>query len=354
MSNTFSKVIENFEFQARYAEKMGSPFYAKILGELGELISRDSSIGDIFSNWQGAPQADAVALRFVAAFHYLVITNQDSSLVSVFPPSEGFKSSEQDEKRRYIFQNAIESHQELIIKYLKSPPQTNEVGRSIVLVGGFLEIVKRFGKHIDIFEIGASAGLNLYFDQYHYQCESWQWGNTESKVRFSPNWQGTSPPPGSIKVHNRRACDVSPVSINTQKDRLLSYVWPDQIERIERLRAAIEYVGLQQPSIDKSEATEWLQQQAETAATERPRVFYHSIIWQYFSHEQKQAFENAMQIIGNSASEESPVIWMRLEPSKGSNHAELRCTVWPNKEKWVLAQSGFHGEWVRWFGNDFT
>jgi len=348
MADTFLKVCDNFDFQAKYADKMGSPFYSELLKQLGTLIERDSSIGRVFSSWPGKPQADAVALRFVAALNYLVITDQDNDLAAIFPPSTAHTT----QQREIILREAIAHHQEFIIDYLRSPPQTNEVGRSMVLIGGFLEIAKRFGKDMDIFEVGASAGLNLFFDDYYYQCDDWSWGNPGSAVRFRPNWEGMPPSLGPIKVHNRRACDLSPVNVLSQRDRLLSYVWPDQIERVQRITAAINHASSKAPAIDQQEAAQWLEKQFRSTPEERPRVFYHSIIWQYFSDEQKHQFSATMQKNGRAATTSTPVIWMRLEPPKSTHHAELRCTIWPGEEELVLAQSGFHGEWIRWHAAD--
>ncbi len=348
MVDTFSTVCNNFDFQAGYANKMGSPFYCELLKQLGTLIERDSPIGRVFSSWPSNPQTDAVALRFVAALNYLVITNQDKDLVAIFPPSTALTTPQ----RETILREAIARHQKFIIDYLKSPPQTNEVGRSMVLIGGFLEIAKRFGRDMDIFEVGASAGLNLFFDDYYYQCDDWSWGNLESTVRFTPNWDGKPPPLGPIKVHNRRACDLSPVNVLLQKDRLLSYVWPDQVERVQRITAAIGLACDKAPEIDQLEAAQWLEKQLGSPPDDRTRVFYHSIIWQYFSDEQKHQFSTIMKKNGRAAAASAPLIWMRLEPQNASHHAELRCTIWPGEKELVLAQSGFHGEWVRWFGAD--
>ncbi|MFT6098917.1 MAG: hypothetical protein ACJAYF_001460 [Arenicella sp.] len=79
-------------------------------------------------------------------------------------------------------------------------------------------------------------------------------------------------------------------------------------------------------------------------------MFFHSIIWQYFNRMQKADFRANMNKLANQASNSSPLIWMRLEPAADKQHAELTITVWPGQSEHHLADTGFHGEWVRWLG----
>lgn len=349
MSDSFLAVYENFKSQAKVCQQMGSPFYAELLNQLAEIFvqNRASLIGKTFATWRGNPKGDAVALRLLGALHYLVITQADNDLQAIFPPLQSLVG----DSRADALLRSIERHQVFIVDYLSSPPQTNEVGRSSVLLGGFLEIAKRFGPELDIFEIGASAGLNMAFDQYFYQTDSWQWGNPDSSVSITPSWIGNAPSLGSIKIKTRAACDLSPIDIVGQRNRLLSYVWPDQAERMQRTIGALDYAAKRSLKIDVSEASEWLLKHSNDAATPRPRVFFHSIIWQYFSDQQKESFQANIDKLGGQASYSSPLIWMRLEPAISKPHAELRITVWPDKAEQHLADSGFHGEWVRWHGD---
>jgi hypothetical protein len=358
MSDSFLAVCENFRSQSDVCGQMGSPFYAQLLRELADLISlnKTSRLGQTLAAWPDTAKQDAVALRFVAALHYLVITEADSELQAIYPPQQSLVGK----SRAEALQRSISHHQDFIIDYIKSPPQTNEVGRSVVLLGGFLEIAKRFGPQLDIFEIGASAGLNLAFDQYFYQTESWQWGDPASNVGFNPNWSGNAPPLGPLEIQQRSACDLSPIDVASQKNRLLSYVWPDQVGRIERTIGALNYAANRNLKIESCEASKWLlkqcllrQEQLESSLehlTQRPRVFFHSIIWQYFSRKQKDDFRANMSKLGSQASDSSPLVWMRLEPAAEKQHAELTITVWPGQSEHHLADSGFHGEWVRWRG----
>lgn len=175
MNNQFLAVRENFRTQAVACRKMASPFYADLLSELIDCIDESSVIGQVFSNWSGDPHQHAVALRFVAALNHLFITNRAPKLKKIFPSGLGMTTEVVDASmRKKILVSTIDKFQAHILDCLKSPPQTNEVGRCVALLGGFLEVAKRFGPDLDIFEIGASAGLNLFFDQYYYETQNWR------------------------------------------------------------------------------------------------------------------------------------------------------------------------------------
>ncbi len=81
------------------------------------------------------------------------------------------------EQLRAVVTRVVEEHRTYIETFLSSAPQTNEVGRSGVLVGGFLQIAKETGLPLRLLEIGASAGLNAVWDRYHYQLGAADWGD---------------------------------------------------------------------------------------------------------------------------------------------------------------------------------
>ena len=124
---------------------------------------------------------------------------------------------------------------------LDQPPQTNEVGRSAVLIGGLLRIDREFDLPIRLFEIGSSAGLNLRADCYHYRYAGGKWGPADSPVAIDDAWHGNLPPEGAVRIVERHGYDIAPIDVTGADGEMtvLSYVWPDQSARLERLRGAI-------------------------------------------------------------------------------------------------------------------
>ena len=67
---------------------------------------------------------------------------------------------------RIAVQAALRNQATHILQLLSYIPQTNEIGRSAVLIATALILEHRFKLPLIVSELGASAGLNLLFDQF--------------------------------------------------------------------------------------------------------------------------------------------------------------------------------------------
>ena len=137
--------------------------------------------------------------------------------------------------------------------------QTNEVQRAWALLPGFLSLAD--GRPFDLLELGPSAGLNLMWDRYRYVYKTGEWGTGALELTGDDR----VPPPAElftrgVSVARRRGIDLNPVDVTTDHGaRLLqSFVWPDQSERLERLRRAIETVREDPPELMRGDYVESL------------------------------------------------------------------------------------------------
>jgi len=62
--------------------------------------------------------------------------------------------------------NALVTHEDFMLKWVQSAPQTNDVRRSAALIAGAQVALEHFQRPIVLSELGASAGLNLMWDHY--------------------------------------------------------------------------------------------------------------------------------------------------------------------------------------------
>ncbi len=335
---------ENFFSQARACERLGSKYYGRFLHVLGENISDESSIGARILNWPGHPHDDALALRLAGGLHALVRSGAAPELADVFPGGE----HEGDENRYWpAAEAAFVSHTPCLDSYLDSPPQTNEVARSVVLLPGFCEVSRLSGLPLAIFEIGASAGCNLLWERYSYDLSGTSIGPTDSGVVISTEWSGDMPKEPFPIVAARRACDQNPIVADDpeQRDRLLSYLWPDQAARIERLEGALDLVAQSGLTVDRADAADWV----EAHFSARPgvaTVLYHSILWQYLPAGTQARIEGTILSAGADATADAPVAWLRMEPDPDGANAALYLDYWPGGDSRKLAAADYHGRWV--------
>ena len=170
-------------------------------------------------------------------------------------------------------------------------------------------------------------------------------------MRFVDCWEGTPPLDVPCKVVGREGCDADPVDPTTEAGRLtlVSYVWPDQHERIATLRAALEVAARVPARLERARATEWLARRlAEPATADVATVVFHSIVWQYLPDDERRLVRHTIEEAGARATSSTPLAWLRFEPSADARCAELRLACWPGGGDRLLATAGFHGRPVRW------
>jgi hypothetical protein len=236
-----------------------------------------------------------------------------------------------------------------LVPWLDLPPQTNEVGRSAVLMAGLLQAVERFPLPVELLELGASAGLNLLLDRYGYDLGGLHAGDPASPLQLRPEWQGPPPPAGRVEVAARAGVDLSPLAPRTDGERLIAYVWPDQRQRLDQLERAISIASASGVAVAEGDAADWLEAQLSTPQPEgRLRIVLHSLAYQYFPSETQAAVTAAMEAAGAHAGAARPLGWVRFEKLPEEDRHSLRLRLWPGGEDRLLAWAHPHGRSVEW------
>ncbi len=338
-------IQDAFTKQIGWCDGLGSPFTAELLQHVAAEVQANGPAGKLIADWPGDPVADALPLRMAGALHALVLSAAAPSLAACFPPARCAPGALASAVRA-----TLGTHAAAIRRFIISAPQTNEVGRSAVLLGGFLTIAATTRLPLRLLEIGASAGLNLLWDRYHYQLGSTEWGDPASPVRLAPRWQGPPPAIAPLTIATRAGCDLAPVDLaeDEQRLRLRAYVWPDQTDRLARLDAAILLARAASPALARADAATWLDGQLATQAPGCTTVLYHSIMWQYMAQPIQEAIHTRVLAAAATASAAAPLAWLRLEPPRPDARPELTLQIWPGLPQTRLALAHPHGAAVTW------
>jgi hypothetical protein len=335
--------------QGRFCAGSGSPMY----GELFELVAADVEAGGLFaailSGREDDPSRLAVPLRLAGGLHRLVLDGRAPQLRRWYPSTGGSWDAESAWPE---IKGAAADHRDALRAALQRPPQTNEVGRSAALIGALLRINGESALPVRLFEIGSSAGLNLRADQYRYRFAGGQWGPSDSPVTIDDAWRGALPPHGEVRIAERHGYDIEPIDVTGADGELtvLSYVWPDQTARLERLRGAIEVARRVPAPLRRQTAADAVA--GLTLAEGALTVLWHSITWQYLSEGERDTVRARVRELGEQADKRSPFVHLTLEPARDGPGTPIRFVVrahkWPGDELEILGECHPHGPPVQW------
>lgn len=348
MTETTAYVAASLREQARACERLGSRMYADLMSRAaGDPAPVATALGDL----AGAPQESAAVLRLFGAVHRLVLSGRASDLAGHFPSVGG---RYQGELTWTALRSTLAARRDEIVPMLAAPPQTNEVGRSAALIGGLLHVAARTRLPIRLLEVGASAGLNLRPDRYRYAYgRGRSYGPDQSPTVIRDAWSapGALPPLGApLRIVERRGCDPAPVDPTGDDGRLslLSYIWPDQTERLARTRGACALAAGTPARVEKADAATFLAglTPVEGVAT----VVWHSIVRQYVPVEAWERAEAALARAGAQATQRAPVAHLSMEPRVRGREVDYPLTLrlWPGDGAEILGVTHAHGTPVSW------
>lgn len=343
-------ISDIFENQAVACESLGSPFTACVLRIAAELLPDVGPVGARILGWQGdaSVSADSVPLRLAGGLHALVLTGQDVGLTSVYPTSG---TSPGNNKLRSAIATALTTHSNFLLDWLKSPPQTNESARSAPLVAAGALLTQRYALPLRLLELGASAGLNLRWDQTALVQDDWRIGPKDAGLTLTPKWSGDVPPQAEIVIASRAGADLNPLDPTLPEDRLrlMSYIWPDQKDRLERMQNALDLACEFPAQVTKADAIDWLEAELANGHDGVVTVIYHTVAWQYFPKDVQARGKALIEQAGTTATRNAPVAWLSMENDGTDNlGAEVMMRLWPGDIKLDLGRADFHGRWVDW------
>ena len=77
-----------------------------------------------------------------------------------------------------------------------------------MLIATALILERRFKLPLILSALGASAGLNLSFEQFARPSHGFTYQPHKAALTLTPDWRGPSPPPGGFKIGGRAGIDL--------------------------------------------------------------------------------------------------------------------------------------------------
>ncbi len=344
-------LAQQFRRQARNCLP-GSPLYAGLLDAMAADLDDGGPTATVMEPYRDDPSASAPPLRLMGALHRMVLQRQAPELALHYPSVGGSASARQAWPAARRLLEAAGSE---LTGLAGRPVQTNEAGRCAALLGALLVVATRTGLPIRLFEIGASAGLNLNVDRYAYAVDNRVLGQPDSPLRLGSPWRNYPPAELSrpVRLVERAGCDPLPVDPGSTEGRLTltSYVWADSTERLERLRAALQIATEHPTAVERARAVTWLPRRIGWPRTGSVAVVWHSVVLQYVDAGERAALGALFAAAGERATPTAPLALAGMEhvgPADSRGHFEVTLTMWPHGTRELLGTTVGHGVPTTW------
>jgi hypothetical protein len=338
--------------QAVACRELGSPLYADLLGHASNDLLAGGPVFDVLDGHLEDRGASALALRMLGGAHALALSGRAPELAAYYPSAGGTRDPGPGGAAAWTaLRRTLADHGAAIRTWLDRPPQTNEVGRATALIGGLCYLAAEAELPVRLVEIGASAGLNLRAVRFCVPGDAGSYGDPTSPVVLHRGWQGHPPPAARIKVIARTGGDVDPIDPASDAGRLTltAFVWPDQGDRLSRLRSAIALAQEFPADVRREPASATL---ARTTVAEGSwTVLWHSIVRQYLDPGQRTVLADRVSALGAAATPEARFAHLYLEPTR-ENGVQVVLTTWPGGHARVLGGASPHGIPVTWRAAD--
>lgn len=228
--------------------------------------------------------------------------------------------------------------------------QTNEPGRCAAL----LPVLSRIEGPIALLEVGASAGLCLLPDKYGYDFGRMRIDAPAETRQIAPilpcDATENTPLPGRpLDVTWRAGLDLNPLRVGSAEDMawLETLVWPEQLDRLGRLRAAIAVAKTIDPFVIRGDLRNDLAALAETAPRDATLVIFHTAVLTYVqSQEDRDAFARCCKDLGATWISNE---WPYAFPAVAAKTSEVRQGMFLiSVDQAPVAWTTPHGQRLEW------
>ncbi len=298
-----------------------------------------------------------------AAVHDLVLAEPDLPLAAIYRGEEPM--AEAWPRFRTL---VLERAEHLARVVATRSIQTNEVGRSSLLLPALAAVHSRFGRPLALIELGPSAGLNLTLDRYGYRYSDGSvLGDPAATVQLTCEVRGPNRPPVPATmppIASRVGIDIAPIDVHDQVACrwLEACIWPLVPDRAARLRAAIRVARQDPPDLRQGHALELLPRVIDEVPPGVIPVIFSTWVLAYFTKDERRELGARLDAIGARRdlaciTGEYPSVapWIDRpardaagNDGRAASLLGLRCWCDGVAESTALAWTHAHGQWIDW------
>lgn len=199
------------------------------------------------------PPEQARANLFLAALHERLLAGVAHPLAEYYPSVGGTRVPDAELPAR-LRDFALGREREALVRHLaQRATQTNEAGRS-AYIRLALDALGATRPRLALFDLGASAGLSLGVDADRIDYGRFQRGPGD-RLALHCEWRGeAAPPPASNwTIVARAGMDLNPVDVRDPEACrwLEACIWTHDLERLQRLRRAIDWARAHPPQVQR-------------------------------------------------------------------------------------------------------
>ena len=274
------------------------------------------------------------------ARYYPDLTTDPARAGEAYPTFRAFCLDRADTMRRLISTQRV---------------QTNEVGRCSCLLPAFTVVAARGGgRPLALVEIGASAGLHQFWDRYAYDYGAAGLAGDQAspvQLRCEARGDGRMPlPERPPEVSYRIGLDLMPMDVRDEDAVrwLRALIWPEHLDRMRMLDAAVALARARPPRLIAGDAAETLPTILAEAPKDATLCVYHS----YALNQMPTAVrERVLQHITAAGRERNRDIYRVSQEWYAQDSApSLHLITYSGGEhrQETLADIETHGRWMAW------
>ncbi|MBT2680116.1 DUF2332 domain-containing protein [Bacillus sp. ISL-35] len=251
-----SRISEKFKHFAVHECMGSSPLYEF----LSLKIAEDWEMLELANK---AKDGQPVPNLLFGAVHYLLMKGYEHPLAEFYPSLTNHPRSSDEAFTAFV--DFCREFTEEMTEIIESKiVQTNEVRRCSYLYPVFSHIFKKVQKPLALIEIGSSAGLQLFLDQYSYSYGSGQiFGKPDSPVHLISKIKGQNNIFSEMdipEVKTRIGIDLHINDVKNTEDYLWlkALIWPEHHERRKLFEKAANFVANQSLRLIEGDGVELL------------------------------------------------------------------------------------------------